>query len=687
MGSNQLTLTVHCLDGHNPISDRVVSLDSNTHRIVLGRSSKVQAKNLVPYANNLWFDNPVLSRNHAEFTIIARREEAYLIDTKSMHGTWVNDHKLSSGKRALLEDGDIITFGARVTRGTEAFEPLRVRLGLSWAKGDSDGAIAKKSVPRPTNTFVVPDDDYDPEDGKIDVERDLGCDPEPEHQIAPGPDAVSNVHSPPLSSKEEGDDDGDDEDEGNSPRTSPIDHSTEKCPKENRPSSDIYARSDASGLFVQENDIEVAIPVSKNNTGPAEDAPKDGYTVIAEGLLSDVLEDSSVESIYSEDEFGDEADELEVIDNPQIPDADDRVVTQNATVIARLGEAVLPSTPESMQRDESVVVVPNHAQPMPQSTEESEPLCASPSMSQLPQWPRAFPREPSHQESTTSYPSLKVPTKNDTRGRSEKQAFTDSSHTSLLRTVDSGLNGWASWPSASRPVDLPKPPYTEGPFAGSTPGEMPAETYAIRRELRPDYMDFWQGPYSSKAAPLLPEFEFDLGRPSALLDPPGAGYDNPPWGTSCECKEDANHFDTRNTAESSHSNTKAENILGQTARAATGKILKRKFEEADISIKQGTDSFSHGEALPYPQPRDTAPKKPEFDSPRNEAGSTEARKEQVDPGPVDTHQPSKRTKVDNERPARMKSIAGYAATAAVGVFVGGVGAIVALASLPPDFFS
>lgn len=40
------------------------------------------------------------------------------MDTKSLHGTYVNGVKLFGERRVLLEDGDMITFGAKVTRGT-----------------------------------------------------------------------------------------------------------------------------------------------------------------------------------------------------------------------------------------------------------------------------------------------------------------------------------------------------------------------------------------------------------------------------------------------------------------------------------------------------------------------------------------------------------------------------------------
>lgn len=70
----KVTLTLRCLDGSGSIRHRAVSLDSEKYWIPVGRSSKVETKNLVAAHDNLWFDNPVLSRNHAEFIVIPGQE-------------------------------------------------------------------------------------------------------------------------------------------------------------------------------------------------------------------------------------------------------------------------------------------------------------------------------------------------------------------------------------------------------------------------------------------------------------------------------------------------------------------------------------------------------------------------------------------------------------------------------------
>lgn len=40
------------------------------------------------------------------------------MDTNSMHGSLVNDIKLTGGRKTLLESNDFLTFGATVSRGS-----------------------------------------------------------------------------------------------------------------------------------------------------------------------------------------------------------------------------------------------------------------------------------------------------------------------------------------------------------------------------------------------------------------------------------------------------------------------------------------------------------------------------------------------------------------------------------------
>lgn len=81
--SLKVTLTLRCLQGSGPIYCRAVLLDSEKYRVAVGRSSKVETKNLVAAPDNFWFDNPVLSRNHAEFIVFPRQEVVYQHSSRS----------------------------------------------------------------------------------------------------------------------------------------------------------------------------------------------------------------------------------------------------------------------------------------------------------------------------------------------------------------------------------------------------------------------------------------------------------------------------------------------------------------------------------------------------------------------------------------------------------------------------
>lgn len=56
----------------DPVGPRVLVLGPGNYNAVVGRSSKVESKNLVPAEDNGWFDNRVMSRAHAEFTAIPK---------------------------------------------------------------------------------------------------------------------------------------------------------------------------------------------------------------------------------------------------------------------------------------------------------------------------------------------------------------------------------------------------------------------------------------------------------------------------------------------------------------------------------------------------------------------------------------------------------------------------------------
>ncbi|OJD13187.1 hypothetical protein AJ78_06330 [Emergomyces pasteurianus Ep9510] len=165
-----VAVTLTPLNFEDPIERRFFTLSSGTDEIVIGRSSKVPTKALSPARDNAWFDSRVMSRRHAIITVCPQKKELSVTDTASMHGTWLNGTKLVSNNRTLLMNRDILTFGTKVTRGSETFEPMKVRLVLSWTREEKSTPM---ELPKPIkrhseNTFAVPDDDDDDDDQNFD---------------------------------------------------------------------------------------------------------------------------------------------------------------------------------------------------------------------------------------------------------------------------------------------------------------------------------------------------------------------------------------------------------------------------------------------------------------------------------------------------------------------------------------
>lgn len=125
----------------SPLSDdevpaRTLTFSDNTKHIDIGRSSKREAKNLVPSAQNAWYNSRVMSRNHAVLTVSPTQkvrgnqvrlwctciltpplQSFYIRDGASMHGTWVNDEAIPEDMDVKLFNGDVLRFGAEVSRG------------------------------------------------------------------------------------------------------------------------------------------------------------------------------------------------------------------------------------------------------------------------------------------------------------------------------------------------------------------------------------------------------------------------------------------------------------------------------------------------------------------------------------------------------------------------------------------
>lgn len=69
---------------------------------------------LKPAADNFFVDSPVISRDHA--VLSANEDGVSITDSHSMHGTFINEHKIEANRPEKLSSGDHIQLGVDVNR-------------------------------------------------------------------------------------------------------------------------------------------------------------------------------------------------------------------------------------------------------------------------------------------------------------------------------------------------------------------------------------------------------------------------------------------------------------------------------------------------------------------------------------------------------------------------------------------
>lgn len=105
-------------DGFDVHNTRQFDLALDSQRTV-GRASKNSSKShLLPAKHNMYIDSPVISREHAILSANSSTgiPKVFVTDTKSMHGTYVNDAALSPFIPKQLSNGDKLRFGVNVNR-------------------------------------------------------------------------------------------------------------------------------------------------------------------------------------------------------------------------------------------------------------------------------------------------------------------------------------------------------------------------------------------------------------------------------------------------------------------------------------------------------------------------------------------------------------------------------------------
>ncbi|KAK0278422.1 hypothetical protein LTR35_009161 [Friedmanniomyces endolithicus] len=144
---------------------------TNSEPITIGRASKSDIKNLQGAKHNALFDCPIISRQHAEVHLHpykARHEQVTITDKNSMHGTFVNMHRLKANEPWVLRTGDSIKLGDKVTRGTETHRGTDVIYRRCDEVVNPTSSIITTTTA--TRTFAVPSDSEDESDNSsVDV--------------------------------------------------------------------------------------------------------------------------------------------------------------------------------------------------------------------------------------------------------------------------------------------------------------------------------------------------------------------------------------------------------------------------------------------------------------------------------------------------------------------------------------
>lgn len=111
---------------------RTIAVTPDNLSVSVGRASKNPSKGLLAAPNNAWFDYPILSRTHAKFTASCNQQEIYLQDCGSTHGTYIDKQRLEAGVEFAVVDGEVITFGQRVTSGAVTYPAKDFRVHSRW---------------------------------------------------------------------------------------------------------------------------------------------------------------------------------------------------------------------------------------------------------------------------------------------------------------------------------------------------------------------------------------------------------------------------------------------------------------------------------------------------------------------------------------------------------------------------
>ncbi|KAL5375710.1 hypothetical protein PMIN02_011976 [Paraphaeosphaeria minitans] len=156
-------ITLRCSDKLDEYTTRAFTLAPGSI-VQIGRASKNAAKpELMVGPANAFIDSPTISREHAVLTATPPPAACvYIQDKGSMHGTMVNGVKLHPINLHPLNNGDVLQFGANVTREQLFYTARQFTF--------------QSSLPSYPNGITVPDSS-DEEDVDVEIDDELSCPP------------------------------------------------------------------------------------------------------------------------------------------------------------------------------------------------------------------------------------------------------------------------------------------------------------------------------------------------------------------------------------------------------------------------------------------------------------------------------------------------------------------------------
>ncbi|KAL2045268.1 hypothetical protein N7G274_002351 [Stereocaulon virgatum] len=144
---------------------RVIKLNDTKKEADIGRASKNAHKGLLAGPTNAWFDYPILSRTHAKFTFSSQNREVYVKDCGSTHGTFLKRQRLETGVPYTVTDGEVITFGQRVTSGAVTYPAKDFRVQSKWDPSSSTySGITSRMLPL---GFCVPEEEEEDDNEEL----------------------------------------------------------------------------------------------------------------------------------------------------------------------------------------------------------------------------------------------------------------------------------------------------------------------------------------------------------------------------------------------------------------------------------------------------------------------------------------------------------------------------------------